>query len=286
MDTAAASWPPESRPALGDELMTADRREQKYLLERQSAGELQRVLDARFERHFPPEVTRLPGAQQFSTTIYFDTPSRHLYQLASTEDTNVKLRAREYYNLDPSMVQLARRPEQLVRFDPVLWFELKAKRGNQVRKQRFGIPKQHVPSFLAAGHITQEMVDLQAEQHGPKAREALGEIAELCRSYGEPFEVDCIVNYRRIAWQNPEGTLRLTLDRQVSFFEAPSDIWSRRFALIKETLGTAKGVIDDCILEVKSRGPLPDWLAQALTLAKSERAEVSKFVSASSAVHA
>src|SRR5690606_834240 len=125
--------------------------------------------------------------------------------------------------VDPSMVEIARRPEQLVRFDPVLWFELKHKRGSRVRKQRFGVPKLDVPGFLSDGRITQQMVDLQSERFGPLARDALAELAHLCQLYGEPFGVDCIINYRRVAWQNDAGTLRLTLDREVSFYAPPKD---------------------------------------------------------------
>ncbi len=268
-----------------DALMTADRREQKYLLPHSHSAELARTIGSHLSRHFPPGALRLPGAQQFATTIYFDTASRHLFNQASVADASVKMRAREYYTVDPSMVEIARSPQQLVRFDPVLWFELKHKRGSQVRKQRFGVPKHDVPGFLSNGSITQEMVDLQSDRFGEKASEALAELARLCQLYGEPFDVDCVINYRRLAWQNEQGTLRLTLDRQVSFYAPPTDIWTRDFALIRETLGHPKGTLDRSILEVKSRGSLPDWLAAAIDAADGERLDFSKFVAGSDSVH-
>src|SRR5690606_22541072 len=105
--------------------------------------------------------SQLPNARLFSTTIYFDTRSRNLFEDARSGNESIKLRAREYYAVDPSMVQLARRPEELVRFDRVLWFELKHKHGGRVQKRRFGLPKPDVPAFLSNGRITEEMIDVQ-----------------------------------------------------------------------------------------------------------------------------
>jgi VTC domain len=298
MDSATStSWPPtgpetansaSAQPAQvrsNDELMTADRSEQKYLIEPAKVQQLMRAITERVPRHFPPGAVRLPGAQQFSTTVYFDTPSRHLFHQASTNDASVKLRSREYYTLDPSMVRVARRPEQMVRFDPVMWFELKHKDGHQVKKHRFGIPKAEVPQFLSGGQITQEMVALQAPLHGDKARPALLEMAELCQYYGESFNVDCIVNYRRVAWQDDGEAVRLTLDRQVAFMTEPPDLWTRKSALIRETLGVPKGVLEHAILEVKTRGAMPTWLSTAIANAGTTLGDFSKFVAASRAVH-
>jgi hypothetical protein len=268
-----------------DELMTADRSEEKYLVEPDRVQELNRAIAEHVSRHFPPGAVKLPGAQQFSTTIYFDTPSRHLFHQASTNDASVKLRSREYYTLDPSMVQVARKPEQMVRFDPVMWFELKHKDGHHVKKHRFGVPKADVPLFLSGGRITQQMVALQAPHHGAKAKEALLEIADLCQYYGESFNVDCIVNYRRIAWQDDALALRLTLDRQVTFLTEPADLWTRKSALIRETLGAPKGVLDRAILEVKTRGSMPSWLTRAIDSSGTSLGDFSKFVAASRAVH-
>lgn len=268
-----------------DELMTADRSEEKYLIEPDKVSGLSKAIALRIARHFPPGAVQLPRAQQFSTTIYFDTPSRHLFHQASTNDASVKLRSREYYTLDPSMVQVARRPEQMVRFDPVMWFELKHKDGHHVKKHRFAVPKADVPMFLSGGRITPEMVALQAPRHGAKAKEALLEIADLCQYYGESFNVDCIVNYRRVAWQDDDAALRLTLDRQVTFLTEPADLWTRKSALIRETLGQPKGVLDRAILEVKTRGTLPAWLSHAIQNAGTSLGDFSKFVAASRAVH-
>jgi hypothetical protein len=285
LNSSPLSDPLASSTLSNDALMTADRSEQKFRVALDKANLLAREIGARASRHFPRGAVKLPGAQQFSTTVYFDTPSRHLFNQASLHDASVKLRSREYYTLDPSMIHVARRPEQLVRFDPVMWFELKHKDGHHVKKHRFAIPKADVPAFLSDGRITPEMIQLQAPRHGDKARNALLEIADLCQYYGEPFGVDCIVNYRRVAWQDDAIALRLTLDRQVTFLTAPSDLWTRKSALTRESLGAPKGVLDCAILEVKSRASLPEWLEQTLTEIGTTLEDFSKFVAASRAVH-
>jgi hypothetical protein len=128
------------------------------------------------------------------------------------------------------------------------------------------------------------MVALQAPRQRADARSALLELAELCQHYGEAFEVDCLVNYRRIAYQDSAGHLRLTLDRNVAFFAAPKDLWTRKAALIRETLGPPGGSLQASILEVKSRGPLPEWLQLELQAAEASD-NFSKFVAASAALH-
>jgi hypothetical protein len=272
-----------SASATADERMTADRQERKYLLEAASFARLQKLFATHLPRHFPPGALRLPGAQQFSTTVYFDTRSRHLFETARSADESVKLRAREYYTLDPSLVQLARRPEEMVRFDPVLWFELKHKQGSQLKKHRFAIPKEQVPVFLQDGRITPQMVELQSPRLSD-ASSLMLELAQLCQHYGEAFEVDCLVNYRRVAYQDSSGHLRLTLDRNIEFYAPPKDLWTRKAALIRETLGTPMGALKGSILEVKSRGPIPTWLQEELQAAEASHG-FSKFVAASGAVH-
>ena len=274
----------QSVQAVRDERMTANRMERKYLVERAAAGALQRRLDQHLSRHTHSE-RELPGAQLYATTVYFDTRSRHLFRQATSADEGVKLRAREYYAIDPSMVQLARRPEELVRFDRVLWFELKYRQRGHVQKRRFGIPKPDVPGFLSDGRITVEMVDVQARDYGEKARRVLREASGLCQHYGEPFGVDCLVNYRRVAWQDAAGTLRVTLDRDLRAYRAPDDLWTRQFALSAEALGQPSGVFGKAILEIKSRGPLPVWIDDALSSVGAESSDFSKFVTASRSVH-
>jgi hypothetical protein len=277
-----SSLPPSSGPS-ADQQMTADRAERKYVLSMASANQLSRELSRRLDRHYPPEFLALPGTRQFATTIYFDTADRQLF--CAAEQGSVKLRAREYYNVDPSLAQVVRRPEDLVRFDPVIWFELKAKDGDHVTKQRFGLPKREVPQFLAEGAFSPKSVALQSSKYGAKAEQLIEDVTRLYRRFNQPFRVDCVVNYRRVAWQNPTGTLRLTLDRQVSFFGPGDDLWDRRAPLIRETLGQVFGHAGGAVLEVKLRTPPPSWLSEIVTQLAGLPCNFSKFVAASRAVH-
>jgi hypothetical protein len=270
-----------------DARMTAERDELKFLV---APEHIQRFVHA-MGRHLPHHrftgegANRLPNPRHFVTTIYFDTPSRHQYRAASESDHNLKMRAKEYYDLHPSLAELATNPRQIVKFQPVLWLELKFKEGSKTGKRRIGIPKRDVPGFFARGAITPEMVDLQKPLYGAEGELVLREIAEYCGKYGEPFQADCLVNYRRLPWQDGEGHLRVTLDVGLEFYAPPPDLWHRDYALVRETLGTACGRQPKGVLEVKARGALPGWLEQLLVEVGAERAKFSKFEQASQAVH-
>ena len=90
-------------------------------------------------------------------------------------------------------------------------------------------------------------------------------IAALCASCGEPLAADCLVNYRRFAWQDETGTLRVTLDQELAFFRPPADLWTRDWALVRATLGTAVAKEKRMVLEVKTRAEPPAWLPAKAT---------------------
>jgi hypothetical protein len=271
-----------------DARMTADRREAKYLLSidqaRAIAAEVQRRLVS--HRHRGDGANTLPGAHHWVTTVYFDTPSRALFRAANTSvDSHLKLRAKEYYDLHPELTETATDARQLVRFQPILWLELKHKEGAHTGKRRIGIPKRDVPAFFANATITPEMVKIQEETYGRDARAVLSAVAELCASCAEPMRADCLVNYRRLAWQDPEGELRVTVDSSLAFFAPPDDLWARDWALVRQSLGPSVGAEPRRVLEVKSHGDPPAWMIELLRAEKVEALAFSKFDAASSAVH-
>jgi hypothetical protein len=277
----------EASSELADALMTARREERKYLLEPSHARRLVAALGQRLSPHrFNGEgANRLPDARHHVTTIYFDTPSRDLYAAARGASDSLKLRAKEYYDLHPKLTEVATDPRQLVRFRPVLFLEIKHKEGSFTGKRRIGIPKHDVPEFFAGGRITAEMIQLQERAFGRDAESVMTEVAALCRRFAEPLGADCLVHYRRSAWQDEAGTLRVTLDRALSFFAPPADLWTRDFALLGETLGVARATEPRLVLEVKSRVAEPAWLAQLLGELGAAAQPFSKFEAASRAVH-
>jgi hypothetical protein len=270
-----------------DAAMTAERQETKYVVPHARAQALVQVLTQRLRRHrFTGEgANPLPQPRHYVTTIYFDTPSRQLFRAAVASDSNLKLRAKEYYDLHPHLVETATDARQLVRFRPALWLEIKHKEGTRTGKRRLGIPKRDVPGFFGRGVVTPEMLRIQERVYGAEAEQVLREVAALCGRLDEPLQADSLVNYRRVAWQDDAGTVRVTIDLGIAFFAPPADLWQRQYALVRETLGEPGAVERRCVLEIKMRGEPPPWLPTVLAGCGAVREPYSKFESASRAVH-
>src|SRR4029450_635699 len=150
-------------PSSSGDLVSA-REESKYLLDTTKVQAFVAALGQRLPHHrfTGGGANTLPRPRHSITTIYFDTPSRHnLSELVRSRDHNIKMRAREYYDLHPSLAELATDPRQIVKSQPLLWLELKLKQGGWTGKRRIGIPKLQVPGFFRDGTVTPEMVALQ-----------------------------------------------------------------------------------------------------------------------------
>jgi hypothetical protein len=277
-------------PRQPDERMTADRDETKYLLPSDRAKPLLALLARHLPLHrFTGEgANRLPDAWHLVTTIYFDTPTRTHHRAAIGDvDHNVKIRAKEYYDLHPSLAELATDPADIVRYQPWVWFEMKRRDGVRTVKHRFRLPKRDVPACLAGGRVTPEALALPMTGFAPSESERSGirEVVAYCRGLDAPLSASCLVNYRRLSWQDLPGDLRVTLDSDVAFFAVPDDLWQRRRALVREALGPPRGHESRAILEVKSRGDEPGWLRDFLRDAELAPARYSKFASAATFVY-
>ncbi len=293
-----------------DERITADRDELKFLVAPAKLNGLVSELNEALPRHrFTGEgANRLPAPHHYVTTIYFDTPSRkHFRAAASNALDNVKLRAKKYYDLHPSLVELATNPAQLVREGPWLWLELKRRDKTRTSKHRFRICRQEIPLFLGQrgdsvcsapawappqgegepgpSSIPPPMQD--PERGDSRLEKGAREIAHYCRMLGEPLVADCVVNYRRLSWQNHDGSVRVTLDLGLAFYAPPRDLWTagRDQALLRGELGVPRAIRPNAVLEVKSRGATPGWLQAAMTQACVWPEQFGKFVAASRAVH-
>jgi hypothetical protein len=269
-------------PGTADEQVTAERDETKYLLPTDRMEGLAAELTKRLAPHrFTGEGSnRLPGAHHFVTTIYFDTPSRaHLRAAAVDFDHSIKIRAKEYYDIHPSLAELATDPSQIVRYQPWLWFELKRRVGSHTSKRRFRLPKTDVPAFFGEGRITPQARQGQTDVDGD-----LEEILDYCGGLDEQLGATCLVNYRRLSWQEPDATLRVTMDLGLAFYAAPADLWTRQQALVRSTLGAVRGKEPRAVIEVKRRAAMPAWLEEALAQAGAVSAPFSKFVAAAQSV--
>jgi hypothetical protein len=133
-----------------------------------------------------------------------------------------------------------------------------------------------VPEALASS--SGELVSSDSE------REGIREIIEYCRGLDGALSAVCLVNYRRLSWQDGAGSLRVTLDSDLAFYDVPDDLWVRRRPLVREELGGPRGREPQAVLEIKRRGPEPTWLEAILSDRQLRPIRYSKFAAASQVV--
>lgn len=269
------------------EPITKDRRELKYLMPGEHAPGFIRDMAMRMSAHRYRGAgsNPLPRAQHFATTVYFDTDCGDLYREAIDNPVHVKARAREYYDVHPDLTELATDLRDLVQYQPVLFVELKVRERERSLKRRVAVPKAEVDGLFERLEVSAATRSLQPE--GSTELDAfVAEFGRLRARFGKPLRASCIVNYRRLSWEDPDAALRITLDRDLCVFAPPVELWTRREALTREALGTPVHEESACVLEVKSRGELPAWLFTLLEAHAATKSEnYSKFVMAFRAVH-
>lgn len=271
-----------ARSEHADAAITAERQELKFLVAKEGLAALKAAIRAELAPHrFTGEAAnRLPDAQHFVTTIYFDTASRSYYQAAqSNRESHVKVRAKEYYDLHASLAELATDPEQILRYQPWLWFELKRREGAVTSKRRFRFPK------LAAATLFDEQAPPELRLDVPSERADAEALIAHVRAQQEPIAPSAVVNYQRLSFQNPDSTLRVTIDTGLSYFAVPAGLFRRTRPLSRGELGRPAATQSRAVVEVKLRSEMPPWLEAALSRCSEGQVSFSKFISASGAVH-
>ncbi len=261
--------------------LSAARQELRFLIPADRAQPVARALGARLAHHrFRGSAANpLPRPHHFVTTVYFDTPSRQAYaavQAGAAQGRHSKLRARQYYDLHPSLAELATDAQQVMRSSPAVWLELKHRDGVSTGKRRVDVPREAIPEILSGAPSTRPRCD----------PEVLREIGAFCSRFPEPLRADCLVHYRRLPWQDDGGALRVTMDLGVEFFAPPAGLWQRDQGLTRARLGPSKGKLERAIIELKCRNAPPPWLLDLLAAVGAEPTRLSKFEEASRAVHA
>ncbi len=225
-------------------------------------------------------ANRLPGAQHFVTTIYFDTASLKYFRAAKNDQqSNLKIRAKEYYDLHPALAELATDPAQILRYQPWLWFELKKREGQSTSKRRFRFPKAAAATLFDDNRAPESLPATGSER--ADAEFLIGHV----RAQSERVVPSAVVNYQRLSFQDPDSTVRVTIDLGLAFFPVPIDLFRRARPLSKGELGRPAGVEPRAVVEVKRLLPMPSWLEQTLADVAGDAVGFSKFVAASEALH-
>jgi hypothetical protein len=261
-------------PSADEAAITADREETKYLVAQQQRRALVAALNQGLPQHHHrgEGANRLPGPEHFVTTVYFDTPTlAHFHAARQDGGHHVKLRAKEYYDVHPSLAELATDDSEVLHRSPFVWLELKRRAGNRSQKQRVRIERGAVTAWLSG----------QARAAGEEA----AAIRAYCESLSEPLAACSVVNYRRSSWQSADDVLRVTIDTDLAFFASLPEIWTVP-SLSRTTLGRPRHRESNLLVEVKTRGgALPSWLEQALLEARAKPVAYSKFVRATESVY-
>lgn len=262
-----------------EEQLTAAREETKYQLEPDQVT----AVMAELNRRLPPHRYRGEGASRLSdphhyiTTVYFDTASRSHY-LASHRNRshNVKVRVREYYDVYPSLAELATKRAQVIKHSPWVFFEVKRREGMQTRKERLRLVRDSARALVERLAAMGETAELAADGELDGGAALLGSL----RSVGAPLLPCCLVNYRRASWQDSSIGLRLTLDLGITYYRPLAELWKAGAPLVRRSLGQSRGFERRAVLEVKLRGEAPQWLHRLLADVRAESSQFSKFLGA------
>jgi hypothetical protein len=273
-------YDPTTTPALASiaSSMFDERSERVYFLPSERVDEFVAAIGEHLGVHeFEPSASGVyDPAAHYVTTLYFDSPLRDIAIACEAGGDNVRLRTREYQD----------RTGARARHEPLVWVEVKARSGDRTRKRRFALALDEAGSLLEEGVITPRLGIFRRPQASHSAT-VLAEIADLGTRIRGPLGPDCVVRYRRRAWQDDAEGIRITLDTELSYHRPPAQPFVDGRPLA-ERLGPACARLPQALVEIKLRHAVPAWideLTEPLALAFVGKHTFSKFVAASRAVH-
>ena len=211
------------------------RYELKYLMDRGQTAFLVRQLKGHME---PDRYGKTTIA-----SLYYDTPDRRLIRTSMDRpDFKEKMRLRSY---GPATEQ-----------SPV-FLELKRKASGIVYKRRVQSTIPEVRAFF--GGENELFADRQISR----------ELNWFRDSY-EPLEPACLILYDRVAYFEPDGDLRLTIDFNPRYRMAD-------LRLTGDMEGNPLLANGDAILEVKVQAAMPLWLSAILDEGQIYKSSFSKY---------
>lgn len=212
------------------------RYERKYLMDRGQTAFLVRSLRGHME----------PDRYGMTTiaSLYYDTPDDRLIRRSLEKpDFKEKLRLRSY---------------GLAAEDSPVFLELKRKASGIVYKRRVGTTIPEVRKFFAGGD-------------GLFADRQISRELSWFRDYYQPLQPACLIIYDRVAYFEPGGDLRLTIDFN------PRYRMSEGLNLTESMDGMLLRPEGGTVLEIKVQGAIPLWLTSILDEAQIYRNSFSKY---------
>lgn len=176
-------------------------------------------------------------------SLYLDTPDFLLIRNSiDAEDYKEKLRVRSY---------------GVPGTEKYLYFEIKKKFDGIVYKRRVTMTSDEVWSYIESAVP-------------PMDSQIMREIDYAMRIYRHPKPSVCILCEREAFFASDDSNVRLTFDRDLRY---------RRDFPNKDNVSEGIRIIgdDECILEIKTAGAVPLWLAHALTECKIFPQSFSKY---------
>ena len=228
----------------GSVISVMKRYEMKYLLDRGRTA----FLVNRLRGHMEPDRYGLTTI----ASLYYDTPDRRLIRASLDKpEFKEKLRLRSY---GPATA------------DSTVFLELKRKASGIVYKRRVQTTIPEAGRFLAGEN------DLFED------RQICRELDRFRETY-EPLEPACLIIYDRVAYFEPGGDLRLTID------------FNPRYRMNAMNLaGSMDGIPlrpeGDAILEIKVQEAMPLWLTAILDEGQIYKSSFSKYGEAYRQAHA
>lgn len=244
--------------------------EKKY---RVSASQ-RRVLEEAMRRFMEPDTYGLSRV----TSVYLDTPERYLVARSLEKPLyKEKLRVRAYgREAGRALVGAFCRGASADDSSTLVFIELKKKFKGVVYKRRVGVSLAAARAYLEGAPYAEACArcpllfyELHAESLSPRSLQIAREI-DAMRERCAPLMPSMAIACDRVAWKPQEhcaaqlGDLRVTFDGRLAF----SDCGSAWRPIVEPS---------ESIMELKSSGALPLWLAESLAVAGAYPSSFSKY---------
>jgi hypothetical protein len=209
--------------------------------------ELKYLMDSKQTSFLRREIGKYMKLDEYGKTsiasLYYDTPDARLVRAGLDKPAfKEKIRLRSY---------------GLAREDSTVFLELKRKYDGVVYKRRISSTIPEIERFFAGEDIKSDNPQIEKE-------------LKYFRDYYKPLSPACLIIYDRMAYFEPEGDLRLTIDHKPRY--RMEDL-----TLTRSLEGTPLLDEGKSILEVKVQGAMPLWLSAILDEGGIYKSSFSKY---------